>query len=334
MQYVTKRIKTKLKTEKGNNKVEVYGKKATRFGFGEALVELGKENSKIFVLGADTISSVLINTFKELFPERFINVGIAETNLIGMASGLAIAGFIPFVSTYGVFTSGRPWEQIRTTVCYSNLNVKIGGSHSGLMVGPDGATHQALEEITIMRCLPKMKVVVPCDFIETKKAVIASAYLDGPVYIRYGRENTPVFTKEDTPFEIGKANILRDGNDVAIMACGTMVYESITAAEILEQKGVKTRVINIHTIKPIDEKIIVDAAKECGAIVTAEEHQIYGGFGSAVAEVLVKNYPVPVEMIGVNDRFGESGEAYDLMSKFGLKDVNIVEAVLKVLRRK
>ncbi|MDR3256048.1 MAG: transketolase family protein [Endomicrobium sp.] len=314
--------------------VEVFGKKATRFGFGEGLVELGKENPKIFVLGADTVSSVALNNFAELFPDRFINVGIAETNLIGMAAGLAVLGFIPFVSTYGVFSTGRPWEQIRTTVCYSNLNVKIGGSHSGLTVGPDGATHQALEEIAIMRCIPRMRVISPCDLVETKKAVIASAYSDGPVYIRYGRENTPIFTKEDTPFEIGRANILRDGNDVAILACGTMVYESLMAAEILEKKGIKAKIINIHTIKPIDEKTIINAAKECGAIVTAEEHQIYGGFGSAVAEVIVKNHPVPVEMVGVNDRFGESGEGMDLLNKFGLKDVNIADAVLKVLKRK
>ncbi|MDR1784634.1 MAG: transketolase family protein [Endomicrobium sp.] len=314
--------------------MKVYEKKATRFGFGEALVELGEKNPKVFVLGADTTSSVLINNFQKRFPERFINVGIAENNMIGMASGLAITGFIPFVSTYGVFSTGRPWEQIRTTVCYSNLNVKIAGSHSGLMVGPDGATHQALEEITIMRCLPRMKVIVPCDFIETKKTVIASAYIDGPVYIRYGREDTPVFTSKDTPFEIGKANILRDGSDVAIMACGTMVYESLIAAEILEKKGIEAKVINIHTIKPIDEKVIINAAKECGAIVTVEEHQIYGGFGSAISEVLVKSCPVPVEMLGINDRFGESGDPYDLIYKFGLKDTNIVDTVLKILKRK
>jgi transketolase len=311
-----------------------FGKKATRFGFGEGLIELGKENSKIFVLGADTMSSVAIDGFKEMFPDRFLNVGIAETNLVGMAAGLAVAGFIPFVATYGVFASGRAWEQIRTTVCYSNLNVKIGGSHSGLMVGPDGATHQALEEIAIMRCIPNMKVICPCDLIETRKAVIASAYSDGPVYIRYGRENTPIFTKESSPFEIGKANILRDGKDVAILACGTMVYESLIAAEILEKEGIKARVVNIHTIKPIDTNVIVAAAKECGAVVTAEEHQIHGGFGSAVSEVLVKNYPVPVEMIAVNDKFGQSGDAMDLIVKYGLKDINIAEAVLKVLKRK
>lgn len=314
--------------------LEVFGKKATRFGFGEALVELGKKDSKIFVLGADTVSSVAINGFQEAFPDRFLNVGIAETNLIGVAAGLAVAGFTPFAATYGVFASGRPWEQIRTTVCYSDLNVKIGGSHSGLMVGPDGATHQALEEIAIMRCLPNMKVIVPCDVIETKKATMASAYIKGPVYIRYGRENVPILTKEETPFEVGKANILKEGKDVAIIACGTMVYEALMAAELLEKKGIKARVINIHTIKPIDEKAIIDAAKDCGAIVTAEEHQIFGGLGSAVAEVIVRNNPVPMEFVAVNDTFGESGEPMDLIVKYGLKDVNIVAAVEKVLKRK
>jgi transketolase len=314
--------------------VEVFGKKATRFGFGEGLVELGKENPKVFVLGADTASSVAINTFRDMFPDRFLNVGIAETNLLGMAAGLAVAGFIPFVATYGVFAAGRPGEQIRTTICYSNLSVKIGGSHSGLLVGPDGATHQALEEIAIMRCLPRMKVIAPCDLVETKKTVIASAYADGPVYIRYGRENTPIFTNDSTPFEIGKANVLREGKDVAIMACGTMVYEALMAAELLEKKGIKAKVLNIHTIKPIDEKAIIAAAKDCGAIVTAEEHQVYGGFGSAVAEVIVKNCPVPMEMVAVKDTFGESGEPMDLIAKYGLRDVNIVEAVQKVLKRK
>ncbi|MBQ2219162.1 MAG: transketolase family protein [Elusimicrobia bacterium] len=314
--------------------VNVFGNKATRFGFGEGLVELGKKNDKIFVLGADTVSSVAINGFQKEFPERFANVGIAETNLLGMAAGLAVAGFVPFVSTYGVFASGRPWEQIRTTICYSNLNVKIGGSHSGLMVGPDGATHQALEEISIMRCLPHMTVLVPCDLVETKKATIAAADYNGPVYIRYGRENVPIITEDKTPFEIGKAIKMREGSDVCIMACGSMVYESLMAAELLEKEGIKARVLNIHTIKPIDKQAIIDAAKECGAIVTAEEHQIFGGFGSAVAEVVVANSPVPMEFVGVNDTFGESGKPADLIVKYGLKDVNIVEAVKKVLKRK
>ena len=314
--------------------VNVFGNKATRFGFGEGLVELGKKNDKIFVLGADTVSSVAINGFQKEFPERFANVGIAETNMLGMAAGLAVAGFIPFVSTYGVFASGRPWEQIRTTICYSNLNVKIGGSHSGLMVGPDGATHQALEEISIMRCLPNMTVLVPCDLVETRKATIAAADYNGPVYIRYGRENVPIITEDKTPFEIGKAIKMREGKDVCIMACGSMVYESLMAAELLEKEGIKARVLNIHTIKPIDKQAIINAAKDCGAIVTAEEHQIFGGFGSAVAEVVVANCPVPMEFVGVNDTFGESGKPADLIVKYGLKDVNIAAAVKKVLKRK
>jgi transketolase len=314
--------------------VNVFGNKATRFGFGEGLIELGRKNDKVFVLGADTVSSVAINGFQKEFPERFANVGIAEVNLLGVAAGLAVAGFVPFVSTYGVFASGRPWEQIRTTICYSNLNVKIGGSHSGLMVGPDGATHQALEEISIMRCLPNMTVLVPCDLIETKKATIAAAEYNGPVYIRYGRENIPIITEEKTEFEIGKAIKMREGKDVCIMACGSMVYEALMAAEILEKEGIKARVLNIHTIKPIDKQAIINAAKDCGAIVTAEEHQIFGGFGSAVAEVVVANCPVPIEFVGINDTFGESGKPADLIIKYGLKDINIAEAVKKVLKRK
>ena len=314
--------------------VNIFGNKATRFGFGEGLVELGKKNDKVFALGADTVSSVAMDGFQKEFPERFVNVGIAETNLLGVAAGLSIAGFIPFVSTYGVFASGRPWEQIRTTICYSKLNVTIGGSHSGLMVGPDGATHQALEEISIMRCLPNMTVLVPCDLIETKKATIAAAYYNGPVYIRYGRENIPIITDDKTPFEIGKAIKVREGNDVCIMACGSMVYEALMAAELLEKENIKARVLNIHTIKPIDKQAIIEATKDCGAIVTAEEHQIFGGFGSAVAEVVVANNPVPMEFIGIKDTFGESGNPADLIVKYGLKDVNIAEAVRKVLKRK
>ncbi len=314
--------------------VEIYGKKATRYGFGEGLVELGERNTRIFALGADTASSVTVNLFQERFPERFINVGVAEQNMLGMAAGLAVAGWIPFACTYGVFASGRPWEQIRTTICYSNLNVKIGGSHAGLMVGPDGATHQALEEIAIMRCLPRMTVIVPSDAVETKKATIAAAAIHGPVYLRFGREPVPVFTKEDTPFEVGKAIVLRPGTDVALLACGTLVYESLCAAELLEKKGISARVVNIHTIKPIDEDAIAAAARECGAIVTAEEHQLHGGFGSAVAEVLVRRAPAPVEMVGMNDMFGESGSPADLMKQFHLKDVDIAAAAEKVLKRK
>lgn len=314
--------------------VEVFGKKATRYGFGEALVELGRLNPRVFALGADTAASVTLNLFQEKYPERFVNVGVAEQNLLGMAAGLAVGGWIPFAVTYGVFASGRPWEQIRTTICYSNLNVKIGGSHAGVMVGPDGATHQALEEIAIMRCLPRMTVIVPCDSTETRKATLASAALVGPVYLRFGREAVPIITKEDMPFVIGKAQPMRPGTDVAIIACGTMVYESLMAADMLAKQGISARVINMHTVKPIDEGAIAAAARECGAIVTAEEHQMFGGFGSAVAEVVVKTHPVPMEIVAVQDTFGESGNPQDLMKTFHLKDVDIVAAVERVIRRK
>lgn len=314
--------------------VEIYGKKATRAGYGEALLELGETNPKIVALGADTAGSVNINLFAKKFPDRFIQVGIAEQNMIGIAAGLSVAGLIPFATTYAVFSSGRPWENIRNTVCYSNLNVKIGGSHSGITVGADGATHQALEDIAIMRCIPNMTVLVPCDMVETKKATLAMAKMYGPAYIRFGREAEPVITKPETPFEIGKANVLKEGKDVAVLACGYMVYESLSAADILEKEGISVKVINVHTIKPIDEKTICQAAAQCGAFVTAEEHQIYGGLGSAVAEVTAKNCPVPMEMVGMRDVFGESGASSDLLKSFGLKDVNIAEACRKVLKRK
>ena len=314
--------------------VEIYGKKATRIGYGEGLFALGEMNPKVVALGADTACSVAVDAFQKKYPDRFVQLGIAETNMIGAASGLAISGLIPFATTYAMFAVGRPWENIRNTVCYSNLNVKIGGSHAVITVGPDGATHQALEDIAIMRCIPKMTVLVPCDMIETKKATIAAAEYNGPVYIRFGRESEPIITKEDAPFKIGKANVLRQGKDVAIFACGAMVYESLSAAELLEKDGISAKIINIHTIKPLDEEAIISAAKECGAVVTAEEHQIAGGFGSAVCEVLAKNNPVPIEMIGVFDKFGESGKPSDLLVSYNLKDVNIASAAKKVLKRK
>jgi transketolase len=314
--------------------VQIYGSKATRFGYGEALLELGGKNPNVVALGMDITSSTTVNLFKEKFPDRFFSIGIAEQNGIGVAAGLSLVGKIPFVSTYGVFGAGRCWDQIRTTVCYSNCNVKIGGGHGGISVGPDGATHQALEEITIMRVLPRMRVIVPCDYLETKKATLASAEMPGPVYIRFGREATPIITKPEMPFELGKGYVMREGKNVAIIACGYMVYESLAAAELLEKEGISARVINIHTVKPIDEEIIAKAAKECGAVVTAEEHQVMGGFGSAVAEVIMKKHPVPMEMVGIYDRFGESGEPAELIEKFGLKDKNVADAVRKVLKRK
>jgi len=306
----------------------------TREGYGVGLVEIGEQNENVVAIGADITSSVKVDLFKERFPERFFNIGIAEQNQMGVAAGLSLVGKIPFVTNYGVFLAGRTWDQIRTTICYSNLNVKLGGAHGGISVGPDGATHQALEEISIMRCLPNMKVVVPADYYETKKATIASAKIYGPVYIRFGRENVPVITDEETSFEIGKAYSMREGTDVAIIACGAMVYESLVAAEKLSKEGISCMVINNHTIKPLDTSTILEAAKLTGAFVTVEEHQLYGGMGSAISELISQHYPIPMKMIGINDRFGESGSPEDLLAGFGLKSDNIVIGVKEVLEFK
>lgn len=308
-------------------------KKATRDGYGEALVELGEINPRVVVLDADVSASTRSEMFKKKFPERFFNVGVAEQNLFTMAAGLSLTGKIPFASLYGAFI-GRGWEQIRVSICYANLNVKIAGSHGGVLTGADGATHQSLEEIAIMRVLPNMKVIVPCDALEAKKATLAIADIEGPCYIRLGREPVPIMSDEHKPFQIGKAEMLKDGSDVAIIACGYMVYEALQAHEMLLNNGIYARVINLHTIKPIDRIMLIKAAQETGAIVTAEEHQLMGGMGSAVAEVLVYETPVPIEMVGVHDTFGTSGPPEHLLREFKLKDVNIVEAVQKVLKRK
>lgn len=306
----------------------------TRDGYGEGLTAAAGENNDIVALGADISSSTRVNWFSEKFPDRFISIGIAEQNQMGIAAGMALMGKIPFVTNYGVFLSGRAWDQIRTTVCYSNLNVKLGGAHGGISVGPDGATHQALEEIAIMRCLPNMTVLVPADSIETRKATIAAASIHGPVYIRFGREKIPVITDEGTPYKIGRAYCCREGKDVAIIACGSMVYESLAAAKKLGEMGISAAVINNHTVKPIDEASIVEAAKKTGAVVTVEEHQVMGGMGSAVLEVLAQKCPVPVKMIGVMDRFGQSGEPDILMKEYGLCSDDIVSAVKEVLQMK
>ncbi|GMG95352.1 transketolase family protein [Tepidimicrobium xylanilyticum] len=318
---------------KVNTKIDLHNVeyKLTRQGYGEGLVEAGHKNDNVVALGADITSSVKVDMFRDAFPDRFFNLGIAEQNQMGVAAGLSLAGKIPFVTNYGVFLAGRAWDQIRTTVCYGNLNVKLGGAHGGISVGPDGATHQALEEISTMRCLPNMKVVVPADYYETKKATLAAAETYGPIYIRFGREKVPVITNEDTPFEIGKAYCLRDGSDVAIIACGVMVYESLVAAEKLAEEGISVMVINNHTIKPLDKGTILEAAQKTGAVVTAEEHQLAGGMGSAVVEALAQEHPVPVKMVGINDRFGESGDADTLMKAFGLTSDSIVKAVKDVL---
>ncbi|MDD3626445.1 MAG: transketolase family protein [bacterium] len=309
--------------------------KPTRHGYGEALVELGKEDERIYVLGADLTSSTSADLFQKAFPERFVEIGIAEQNMLNVAAGLALEGKIPFVSTYGVFVAGRAWDQIRTTICYGNINVKIGGAHGGISVGPDGATHQALEEITIMRVIPNMQVVVPCDYWETFKATKYIAQkINGPSYIRFGREAVPIITEKDTPFEYGKAQTFREGKDVAIIACGMMVYWALEAAKELKKEGIDVMVVNNHTIKPIDKDGIIAAAKKTGAVVTAEEHQILGGLGGAVAEVLGQNYPVPMRIVGVQDRFGESGDPWELLEEFGLTTKYLVKAAKDVIKMK
>lgn len=308
--------------------------KKTREGFGRGLVTLGQTNPDVMVLVGDLTDSTMVGFFAREFPERFIQMGVAEQNMMTTAAGLSLLGKIPFLSTYGAFATCRCLDQIRVTVCYSDLNVKIGGAHGGISVGPDGATHQAMEEIAIMRSLPNMKMIVPCDYHETMKATIAAAEIWGPVYIRFGRENVPVVTDAETPFEIGKGIVMRDGADVALVACGVMVYEALEAAESLTGRGISARVINLHTIKPIDRPLLLQAAEECGAIVTAEEHQINGGLGGAVAEVIVRQHPVPMEFVAVDDRFGQSGKPDELMAAFGLKAVDIVRAAERVLARK
>lgn len=309
-------------------------KKPTRDGYGEGLVEVAERNVDVVAIGADITSSTRVDWFQKKFPDRFFSAGIAEQNQMSIAAGMSLKGKIPFVCNYGVFLAGRAWDQIRTTVCYNNLNVKLGGAHGGISVGADGATHQALEEISLMRCLPNMTVVVPSDAIETRKATVASVGIRGPVYLRFGREKVPTITEEDTPFEIGKAYCCKDGSDVAIIACGALVYESLVAAEKLAEEGISAAVVNNHTIKPMDQQTIIEAAKKTGAVVTAEEHQVMGGMGSAVLEVLAQNCPVPVKMIGIMDRFGESGEPDTLMKEFGLVSDNIVKAVKAVLEMK
>ncbi len=306
----------------------------TRNGYGEGLVELGRTNKNVVVLCADLSDSTRAQWFADKFPERFVEVGIAEQDMMGIAAGLAAVGKIPYVSTYGVFCTGRAWDQMRTTVAYGDFNVKIGGAHGGVSVGPDGATHQSLEEIALSRVLPNMKVIVPTDYLETKKATLESSKIHGPIMLRFGREKVPVITTEKTPFRLGKAETYRSGDDVTIFACGPMVYESLIAAKELEKKGIEARVVNMHTIKPIDEKAILKAAKETGGIVTAEEHQVAGGFGSAIAEVVVENYPVPIRRVGILDRFGESGEPDELMVEFNLKSADIIKAIEDVMKRK
>ncbi len=306
----------------------------TRDGFGKELVELGKTNEKIVVVSADLEDATRAEYFKDAFPQRFFSVGIAEQDMVGVAAGLSFHGLIPVINSFAVFLTNRAYDMIRMDVCYNNRNVKIVCSHSGLTVGEDGASAQCLEDLALMRVLPNMKVVCPVDVHEAKKATRAMIDEDGPIYLRTSRAPLPVVTKESDEFKIGKAVVIRPGKDATVIACGIMVSEGLQAAEMLSKEGIDLRVINMHTIKPIDEKMILACAKETGAIVTAEEHQLAGGLGSAVAEVLIQNSPVPMEMVAVKDSFGESGSPNELMKAYHLKDVDIVAAVKKAIGRK
>jgi len=305
---------------------------STKIGFGNGIKDAAISNNNVIGLGSDITSSVGMNIFKEAFPDRFYSLGIAEQNAIGIAAGMALSGLIPVFSTYAVFASMRTLDQIRISLCYNNLHVIIGGAHSGISVGPDGATHQALEDISTLRALPNMTIISPCDATQTKIATkLAIEELDGPVYIRFGREPMPDFSDKKQDFSIGKAQRLTEGTDIAIIASGHLVWESLEAAKELKEKGVDTRVINMHTIKPIDKDEIILAAKECNYIITAEEHQITGGLGSAVAEIVVKNHPCKMDFVGMPNTFGESGLARELMDKYGMNAKAIVQKVLKLI---
>ena len=306
----------------------------TRNGYGDALVELGQQDERIVVLTADLAESTRVQAFRDQFPERFIECGVSEQHMVGMAAGLALSGKIPFVSSYAVFMPGRSWDQVRVSVCYSQANVKLIGAHAGLSVGPDGATHQALEDIAITRVLPNLTVIVPCDYHEARAATIAMAGIDGPMYLRLTREPTPVLLAEDTPFTIGKHPVLRAGTDVTLVACGPLLYQALQAATLLEKKGVSAEVINASTIKPFDKKTLLASVKKTGCVVTIEEHQVHGGLFGAVSEVLAQKLPTPIEPIAMPDSFGESGEPDELLHAYGLTTQEIVKAVKRVLSRK
>ena len=314
--------------------MEILGNKDTRSGFGEGLAELGDENENVVALCADLTGSLKMNAFQNAHPNRFFQVGIAEANMMSLAAGMTIGGKIPFTGTFANFSTGRVYDQIRQSIAYSKKNVKICASHAGLTLGEDGATHQILEDIGMMRMLPNMTVVVPADFNQTKQATKAIAEHDGPVYLRFGRPVMPIFIKPDSPFVIGKAQTIYEGYDVTIIACGHMVWKSIEAVEELKKKGISVDLINMHTIKPLDHSAILDSVRKTGCIVTAEEHMANGGLGEAVAQVLSRNYPCPQEFVAVNDSFGESGKPMDLMDKYGIGTSNIVSAVERVLERK
>lgn len=310
--------------------------KAVREGYGDGLMVAGEKDPNVVVLCADLTESTRSQKFAEKWPERFVEIGVAEQNLAAVAAGLGVSGKIPFISSYATFSPGRNWEQIRTTICYNDSNVKIAGHHAGLMTGPDGATHQATEDIAIMRALPNMRVFVPCDSIEAKKATVAAAKIWGPTYIRFAREKSPTVTTEATPFTPGKAEVFWQSKkpEVLIVACGVLVRNALMAAKELEAEGVGSVVLNVHTIEPIDDKKITEWAKKTGAVVSVEEHQVQGGLGGAVAEVLAKSAPAPMEFIGMQNTFGESGDPWELVEKYGMGVKDIKKAAKKAIRRK
>ena len=304
--------------------------KATRAAYGEALAELGKVNDKVVVLDADLSKSTMTATFQKAFPDRFFNIGIAEANMVDMAAGMTTMGLIPFCSTFAMFGAGRVYEQIRNSIAYPRLNVKLCMSHAGVSVGEDGASHQCLEDLALMRVIPGMTVICPADANETRKAVFAAAEMEGPVYIRLARLATPVF-EEDYPFEIGKANVLREGADVAVFATGLMVSEALKAADLLAAQGVSAAVINVHTVKPIDSECVTEWARKCGRVVTVEEHSVIGGLGDAVAEVLMGKVDCAFRKIGVQDQFGQSGKAWEVLAEYGLTAPQIAESIKEMV---
>ena len=308
--------------------------KSTRIAYGEALKKLGAVDKNVIVCDADLAHATMTAFFADEYPDRFYNFGIAESNMMAASAGLAHCGYTVFASTFAIFGAGRAFEQVRNAICYTNANVKLGLSHAGPSCGEDGGSHQAVEDIALMRTLPRMTVLVPCDAVEMEKAVFAAAKINGPVFIRTGRLPTEVITTEETPFEVGKALTLREGKDVAIIACGIMVAQAMHAAETLAAEGIQARVINMHTIKPLDSEAVLAAVKDCGAIVTAEEHSVIGGLGGAVAEVLADNTHVPFERVGIQDRFGRSGPPALLAKEYGLTDKEIAEAARRAVARK
>ena len=315
-------------------KFEIQNVKDTRSGFGEGLTELGRTNPEVVALCADLVGSLKMDDFIKENPERFFQMGISEANMMGVAAGLTIGGKIPFAGTFANFATGRVYDQIRQSIAYSGKNVKIAASHAGLTLGEDGATHQILEDIGLMKMLPGMVVINPCDFNQTKAATIAAAAHEGPVYLRFGRPKVPNFTPVDQKFEIGKAVLLNEGTDVTIFATGHLVWKAIEAGEILAQQGISAEIINIHTIKPLDEKAVLASVKKTKCVVTAEEHQMNGGLGDSIAQLLSRQLPTPIEFVAVNDSFGESGTEEQLMTKYGINTPHIVEAVQKVIKRK